>query len=188
MGTGNGNTSPRAKRNLLFRLRPVMRWIIRLRGSTGAIAGGFALGTFIAFTPTIGLQVVLALFVATLINVNRPAAVIPVWITNPVTMAPLYTFNYWLGCLFWEGPPVAEVSKKLLEITRKMASFDVFEIPAQIMTFMHLGKEIIVPLTIGSVLAGTVFGTLVYFVTYQLLQAFQNRRKRKRPNATPFEK
>ncbi len=183
MKTSNGGGEPGVPRkNLLFKLRPVLRWIIKLRGSTTAIAGGFGLGTFIAFTPTIGVQVVLALFVATLINVNRVTAVVPVWITNPVTMAPLYTFNYWLGCLFLEGPPVKEVSSKLIEITKKLASFDIFEIHAQVMTFMHLGKDIIAPLILGSILAGAVSGAVVYFLSFKLLEILKRRkgwRKRK---------
>jgi len=168
------------RKNLLFKLRPLLRWILKLRGSKRAIAGGLGLGTFIAFTPTMGIQVIIALFLATLINVNRPAAILPVWITNPVTMAPLYTFNYWLGCFFWEGPPVRKVSKILLDITKQMASLDFLELPTHFSTFMHLGKEIIIPLVIGSMLMGTVCGLIAYGLSFQLLTYFNERRAKRK--------
>ena len=68
------------RRNFFLRLRPILRWVIKLRSSPKAIAGGLGLGTFIAFTPTMGVQLILAVVVATFLNLNRPAAMIPVWI------------------------------------------------------------------------------------------------------------
>ena len=53
-----------------------------------------------------GIQFVIVMFLATLLNMNRPAAFIAIWITNIATMAPIYTFNYWIGSLFWQGPSV----------------------------------------------------------------------------------
>ncbi|MCP3851520.1 MAG: DUF2062 domain-containing protein [Gammaproteobacteria bacterium] len=168
-----------ARRNLLFKLRPVFRWIIRLRGAPKSIAGGVGLGTFLAFTPTMGVQVVLALFFATLLNLNRPAAVVPVWITNPVTMAPIYTFNYWVGCFFLDGPPVTVVSKKLISITAEMAQLDFFAIKEQIATFFHLGREIILPLVAGSLLVGIFAGIFMYVLSLKSLLFLQTRRQRK---------
>ena len=104
-----------------MRIRPVLRWVIKLRSSPRAIAGGLALGTFIAFTPTVGVQLILAFVAATFFNMNRPAAMIPVWITNPVTVAPIYTFNYWLGATVWGGPPLSEVSGLFIDIGRTLA-------------------------------------------------------------------
>jgi uncharacterized protein (DUF2062 family) len=178
--SGNQNEIKKTgRRNLLFKLRPVFRWILKFRGSTRSVAGGLGLGTFIAFTPAMGLHVVMALCLATLFNLNRPAAVVPVWITNPVTMAPIYTFNYWVGCFFMDGPPVKVVSKEMLAITAQIAKMDFFSLKEQIITFYHLGQDIIFPLVIGSLVVGIISGGIVYVISLNSLAFLQRKRRKK---------
>lgn len=172
--------TPKKNRNLLIRLRPVLRWVIRLRSSPRAIAGGFAIGTFIAFTPTVGVQIILAVIVATFFNMNRPAAMIPVWITNPITVAPIYTFNYWLGSKFWEGPPLAEVSGLFIDIGKTMARLEFWNIKEQFMAILNMGKETLIPLLIGSIAIGLIAAIFVYWFSIKLLSIFFSRRAKKR--------
>jgi hypothetical protein len=167
------------KRNLLIRIRPVLRWVIKLRSSPRAIAGGLGMGTFIAFTPTIGIQIILALMIATFFNMNRPAAIIPVWITNPVTVAPIYTFNYWLGTKFWDGPPLSEVSGLFIGIGRTMTHLDLWDIKEQFLAVLQMGREVLIPLLIGSVAIGLVTGFLTYVFSLKLLSIFLTRRAKK---------
>lgn len=69
-------------------------------------AGAFAVGLFCAFVP-IPMQMILAAAMAILFRVNLPISVALVWITNPLTMAPIYYFAYKLGA--WElGQPAQE--------------------------------------------------------------------------------
>ena len=70
-------------------LRKGLRRIVYSRSSTPSIAAGVALGVFIAFTPTVGLQMLIAALLATAFRVNVLAAVVPVWITNPLTVMPI---------------------------------------------------------------------------------------------------
>ena len=168
------------KRNFLIRLRPVLRWIIKLRSSPRAIAGGLGVGTFIAFTPTVGIQIPLAIIAATLCNVNRTSAIIPVWITNPVTVAPIYTFCYWLGTKFWSGPPLSEVSGLFIDISHTMTRLEFWNIKEQFFAGLQMGKEILIPLMIGSIAIGLVLGVLVYVFSLKLLSGFFKRRAQKR--------
>lgn len=62
-----------------------------------SIAGGLALGLFIAFTPTIPFQMTLAIIGALLLKVNLPIAIAACWITNPLTAIPIYTAAWKLG-------------------------------------------------------------------------------------------
>jgi hypothetical protein len=62
-----------------------------------SIAGGLALGLFIAFTPTIPFQMLLAVIGALLLKVNLPIAIAACWITNPLTALPVYTAAWKLG-------------------------------------------------------------------------------------------
>ncbi len=61
-----------------------------------SVAGAFAVGLFCAFLP-IPMQMVVAAAAAILFRVNLPVSVVLVWITNPLTMAPIYYFAYRLG-------------------------------------------------------------------------------------------
>ncbi len=168
------------RRNHLLKLRPVFRWVVKLRSSSRAIAGGLGIGAFIAFSPTYGLQIVLALFLATLLNCNRAATLVPVWITNPVTVVPAYTFNYWVGTFFWSGPPISEVSRQLMGIARELARLNFLEVTEQIGLFMHLGRDVIIPLVIGSMIVGIVAGLLVYWGSLRLLQWLGRHKRRKK--------
>ena len=162
-------------------MRPVFKWLIRLRGSPQAIAGGFSLGLFIAFTPTIGVQIVLAFFLATVLNVNRPAAVLAVWITNPVTIPAIFTLNYWLGSLIWEGPSVSVVSRRFFELASQLTTLDIWAITDQLSAVAELGMDIIVPLILGSIIAGTLISVLTYVILLRLLTfLFARRAKRKK--------
>lgn len=167
------------KRNFLIRMRPVLRWVIKLRSSPRAIAGGLGLGTFIAFTPTVGVQLILALVIATFFNMNRPAAMIPVWITNPVTVAPIYTFNYWLGTKIWDGPPLSEVSGLFIGIGRTMAHLEFWDIKEQFLAILQMGRDVLIPLLFGSVAIGLVAGFLAYSFSLRLLSVFLTRRAKK---------
>ena len=151
-----------------------------MRRSPRAIAGGFALGAFLALTPTFGVQIPLVLILATLLNLNRPAALVTVWITNLATFAPVYTFNYWVGSFLWPGPSAAEVYNALQEVAGRLMQVGVLEIGEQLQILMELGREIFIPLLIGSIIVGACTGIAVYVLSMALLRYLMLRRNRKR--------
>lgn len=61
-----------------------------------SVAGACALGLFVAFIPVPG-QTLLAGGMAILLRVNLVLASATVWITNPVTMPPIFYFCYRVG-------------------------------------------------------------------------------------------
>lgn len=163
-----------------MRLRPVLRWVLKLRSSPRAIAGGLGIGMFIAFTPTVGIQIFLAIIAATLCSVNRPAAIVPVWITNPVTVAPIYTFNYWLGTLVWSGPPLSEVKDLFVNLGTALTHLEFWDMKEAVLAMLYIGTEILIPLVIGSVVVGVVLGIFTYILSLKLLSFFLSRRAEKR--------
>ena len=168
------------RRNFLLKLRPIFRWFLSLGSSPRAIAGGLGIGTFIAFTPTEGIQIFLAIIFATLFKVNRPAAIIPTVVTNPVTVGATYAFCYWLGSKVWPGPPFVEVKKLLVDITRTMTHLEYWDIKAQLLAGLKMGEDIYIPLFIGSAAVGLVSGFLVYGISLKILSIFFTRRAQKR--------
>ncbi len=61
------------------------------------VARGTALGLFVAFTPTIGIQMALSCVAVLFYPGNLPIALAICWLTNPVTAAPIYYAEYLFG-------------------------------------------------------------------------------------------
>lgn len=67
-------------------------WHLNRRSVTGAVS----IGLFMAFVPFPG-QMILAAIGAIAIRVNLPISVAVVWITNPITIPPIFYSAYLLG-------------------------------------------------------------------------------------------
>lgn len=63
-----------------------------------SVSGAFAVGFFCAFIP-LPLQMVIAAAIAIAVRVNLPVSVSLVWITNPVTMPPMFYLAYKVGAV-----------------------------------------------------------------------------------------
>lgn len=94
-------SSRRRTRRRLY--RRAADWLLRYRGSPHQVALGFAVGLFVALTPTVGVQMILGALIAHLLRANRALPVALAWISNPFTMGPIYYFNYRVGALLLPG-------------------------------------------------------------------------------------
>lgn len=70
-----------------------------------SLSGGAAIGVFCAFVP-VPFQMLLAAIGAILFRCNILVAVPLVWISNPVTMPPMFYFCYWIGTLMLDVKPL----------------------------------------------------------------------------------
>ncbi len=94
-------------------------WHINRHG----VSRAFLVGVFLCFIP-MPFQMVAAAFCAIWFNANLPLSVALVWISNPVTMPPIFYFNYKLGAWmlsrplldFEFSPSRAWISERLLDI------------------------------------------------------------------------
>jgi uncharacterized protein (DUF2062 family) len=131
---------------------------VRLRGLPEEIAKGVALGIFIGMTPTFGVQMAIALFLAYLLRENRLAAVLGVWITNPVTAPVIYAVEYEMG--------------------RLLLGLDRARLPSELtwQAYSELGWNILYPLWVGGVITGVILGALSYFVTLRLVPQIKSWR------------
>lgn len=84
--------------------RALLRSILMLDDTPHSVALGTSIGMFIGMTPTVGIQMLIVLSIAfvvrPLFRFNRIAAVLTVYVTNPLTIIPIYWFNYQVGTLF----------------------------------------------------------------------------------------
>ena len=127
-----------------------------------SLAGAAFNGVFCALLP-IPLQMVVAAVLAVRFKCNLPLSILLVWFTNPLTYVPVFYFTYRIGA--WTlGLDVAA--------------------PEQV-DFAWLLQQL-VPLWVGSVLSGLVFGLIGYAlvkVTWRLavLRSWQRRQRKRQP-------
>jgi uncharacterized protein (DUF2062 family) len=126
------------------------------RPSRQAMAGGLALGLFIGFTPTMGVQVVLSGIAAVILRVNIPITLAGSLVTNPLTAAIIYPLQYQLG-VWMVGLPQAS---------------DLQEYSGALRTFMRHAK----PLWVGSLVTGGVAALLGYGLVSMLWQQVHHLR------------
>ena len=79
--------------------------------SRRSVAGAFAVGLFFAWVP-VPFQMVLAAGTAIWLRTNLPLSVVLVWITNPVTITPMFYFAYVVGTWII-GEPATDFSFEL---------------------------------------------------------------------------
>ena len=122
------------------------------------IAKGVALGIFIGMTPTFGFQMAIALFFAYLLKENRLAAILGVWVTNPLTAPVIYAIEYEMG--------------------RILLGMDRAALPVELTwrAYAELGWNIMYPLWVGGIISGLILGTLSYFITLRLVPIVKNWR------------
>jgi len=69
-----------------------------------SVSGAVGIGLFFAFWP-IPFQMLLAAIAAIGVRVNLPISVALVWVTNPLTMPPVFYFAYLVGTWLMGSPP-----------------------------------------------------------------------------------
>lgn len=114
-----------------------------------SVAGAFFIGIFCAFLP-IPLQTVLAALLAIIFKRNLALSVGLVFITNPLTMPPIFYFNYLVGTWILNDPTLYSQ----LHINDLWSWL--------VKNFDDIGKHLI----LGSVINGLIFGYLGYMIIH----------------------
>jgi uncharacterized protein (DUF2062 family) len=114
-----------------------------------SVSGAFAIGMFMAFIP-VPFQMVLAAAAAIPLRMNLPLSVGLVWITNPLTMPVMFYATYKLGTLLLGTEPTQGLE---FEISLKW-----------FIDMMSRWREILIPLFLGSIVAGTFISIGAYFL------------------------
>jgi uncharacterized protein (DUF2062 family) len=122
-----------------------------------------------------GIQMPVVSIVALPLRANIKAALVAVWITNPVTFIPLYYANYRFGLLFW--PEKGASKEAFVEALTGAADFSWSAIWESLTALFDMGTDILVPLWIGSTILGVAFSVPTYFATKWLVVKYRRRRE-----------
>ncbi len=113
----------------------------------------FSVGIFIGMSPFLGIHTLLGVIVAWAFRLNTFAIITGLYITNPLTVVPIYTFSTWIGaeCLGRE------------QIIPRLDWTNI--------TFSHLLdslKPLLVPFIFGTLLVGFFTAIISYIIIYKV--------------------
>ena len=78
-------------------LRDEILLLFEIKESPHRLSLAFSLGIFIGMSPFLGLHTVLGVLIAYAFRLNKLATLVGVYVTNPWTIVPIYTFGTWIG-------------------------------------------------------------------------------------------
>ncbi len=146
-------------------LRRVYERFVKIRGGPREIALGFALGIFIGMTPTMGIQMPIAVFLAAIFKCSKISAPSGVWITNPFTAPFVYGITYILGANLLGLKATMTLPQELTwSIVKEM---------------LKNAPVIFGALTVGGVLVGLPLAVLGYYLSFAAVKKYQQSFKEK---------
>lgn len=161
--------------------------IIKAKPTKNEFRLGVSIGLFVGLTPTVGIQMYLCLFFWLLFkkikkdwNFNLPTSIAMVWITNPLTVVPIYYAFFliggWLQSLLGMSSHVRDISffnERVLDIQNA---------PTFLLKFQEIGTFLFydtgVPLFLGSLLIAIPTTLIAFFYSqkvYDKLEVFFHR-------------
>lgn len=158
----SGNNDKSDRFDWKRRLKALYKKIKSIQGDPHYVALGMAVGVFVAVTPTIPFHTIIALAMAFALKASKPAAVIGVWFSNPITIPPFYYGSYKLGMLMLGRSDDPDPS---------------------VLTLMELfkqGVDITIAMIVGGVVLGIVPAIGAYFVTRNFFRKLRARRAAKK--------
>ena len=132
-------------------LRDKLRQVIGIKDSPRKIALSFGIGVFLGMSPLLGLHTILGIVLAWGLRLNKFVTIVGVYVTNPWTIVPIYTFATWLGA-------------RLLGMDHILPEIDWHNIG--IPELIRDLEPILPPFIVGTIFLGLAGGILGYVIIY----------------------
>ncbi len=149
--------------------------VLHIEDSPHKIALGIALGLFIAWTPLLGLHILLVIALSMLLRANKFAALVSVWASNVFTFAIIYYPSYLLGNFICDILPhhkglsdqqVSSLFNKLFAPMNMLTGFYTKEYWSHFWTLL---KDIGPELWIGCFVMGGLIAVISYLICYKVI-------------------
>ncbi len=138
-----------------FQLREKFKQILVLKDSPRLLAVSFATGVFIGMSPLLGIHTLLGIVVAWRFKLNKLVTLIGVYVTNPWTIIPIYSFGTWIGA-------------KLLGIHKVLPEIDWSSIT--LLDLLGKCRKLLMPFLVGSTLMALISAVVGYFIIYAAIK------------------
>lgn len=113
-------------------------------------------------SPLLGLHTVLAIALAWMFRLNKLVTISGVFVTNPWTIVPIYTFSTWVGA-------------KVLGINQVMPHINWSDVV--FMSLLSDLKHLLLPFVFGTFLVGSISGIISYFFIYHAVKKVHSSAK-----------
>lgn len=132
--------------------------LLRLQGTPEAIALGVACGVFAGFFPWFGVQIIVAVILATALRAHKIAAAASTWVSNPFTYVPIFAFNFKVGQWItgWHDFAIDPIDWMSSEI-------------------WHFGATFFWTMILGCLLVGSVAALCSYLLAFHLVSRLRHR-------------
>lgn len=136
-----------------------IRQILLTNDSPHKVALSFGVGIFLGMSPFFGFHTILGIAAAWIFKLNKFVTIAAVYITNPWTIIPIYTFATWFGA------QLLGMEQIIPDINWKELNF--YE-------FFYGMKLLLPPFLLGTTLLGLISGFAGYGLTYWLILRNKN--------------
>ena len=155
-----------------------MHRLARMPGSAYSIAGGFACGAAMSFTPLVGLHFIFAAILAWIIRTNILAAAIGTAVGNPWTFPFIWTWLYQSGSWLTSSdrPEGMEPPEFTVLFGHMMEGFIRFDMQY----LMETAGPVFWPMLVSSIPTGIVVWLVFYLTLKYMVRGYQKRRQRRR--------
>ena len=162
-------------------LRDKIRQVLHIDDSPHKIASAFAVGIFIAFSPTIGLHTATAVLLAWLFRLNMMVVILATLVNNPWTITFIFGFSFLLGRIILSEhlPPI---SVEWTEITLESILYNTADF-WNILTNSNMERiwlhtrSFILPFVTGTILLGIIASVVAYIIVYYTVVLIQYEKK-----------
>ncbi|MGC8769047.1 DUF2062 domain-containing protein [Calditerrivibrio sp.] len=137
---------------MIERFVNAIKHIVNIDAPANKIALSSGLGMVIGFSPYLGFHTILATIFSVGLRLPIYPLMIGAYITNPITIPPIYAFLYKVGVV-------------LTDSSKKDIKWDIHNFSE----LMVLAKSILWPLFVGCHVFGLLTGLVTYFVVKYLL-------------------
>ena len=142
------------------RIRTQLHQILHLDESPRRTALAFAIGVFIAFSPTHGLHTLMVLFCTWAFRLNFLALMAGALVNNPWTLVPILGATLWTGLVVLGMPPVEA-------LTWSDASFA---------AVYRQVRPYILPFLVGGLLLSVLGAAISYPISYWIISKYRVRK------------
>ncbi len=132
-----------------------LREVLSVKEPPRRVALAFAVGIFIGMSPLLGLHTILGIVLAWQLRLNKLVTLIGVYVTNPWTIVPIYTFGTLIGA-------------KALGVKHIIPPVDWTHITCRLL--FNEFKHLLMPFVVGCFLLGTVSSVLGYILIYRAVK------------------
>ena len=123
-------------------------------------------GIWIAMLPIVGIQMLVAFFIALIVRANLPMIVALQWISNPFTVAPIYFADYEIGLTLLDLLTIDYPRNEILTAKYDWAEFEFSRIGTLLDTFP--------PMFLGGSVLGISLGVLSVFLYKGLAKLYKS--------------